>query len=82
MKDLEEEAEEDNTDGESPDKLHAMRDRRAAYAQANQESYRSDNYGSSSSDFNQRFGNVHMNETALEYFQNANLAGKTSEQMI
>ena len=23
-----------------------------------------------------------MNETAIEYFQNANLAGKTSEQMI
>ena len=34
------------------------------------------------SDISSRFGSAHMNETAMEYFQNANLAGKTSEQMI
>ena len=49
----------------------------------------SHNYGHSDSqrfmiregneDFSERFGSVHMNETAMEYFQNANLAGKTSE---
>jgi len=33
-------------------------------------------------DISERFGSVHMNETALEYFQSANLAGKTAEQMI
>lgn len=34
-------------------------------------------------DISERFGSVHMNETALEYFQSAtNLAGKTPEQMI
>ena len=66
MKDLEEEADEDNTDGDSPDKQFGTRDRRAAYAQAQQSSDR--DYGSNSSNFNERFGNVHMNETALEYF--------------
>lgn len=30
----------------------------------------------------ERFGSVHMNDTALQYFQNANLAGKSSDQMI
>ena len=80
MKDLEEDADGDNTDGESPDKQLDSRDRREAYAQAQQSS---DAYNSSNSnEFSQRFGNAHMNETALEYFQNANLAGKTSEQMI
>ena len=35
-----------------------------------------------SAEFSERFGSVHMNETAMEYFQSASLAGKTSEQMI
>lgn len=63
--------------GISPDKQVEMQDRRS---QRNNESHRQMIEGSS--EFSERFGNVHMNETALEYFQGASMAGKTSEQMI
>ena len=33
-------------------------------------------------EFRERFGSVHMNETALEYFQSTNVAGKSADQMI
>ena len=33
-------------------------------------------------EFRERFGSVHMNDTALEYFQSGNMAGKSADQMI
>ena len=56
MKDLEqEEGDGENTDGESPDKQIGLRDRRAAYAQAQQSSDRY--YNEDSNEFRERFGN-------------------------
>ena len=67
------------TDEDSPDKLIEMQgNSSSSQGQSHRRLMEQDRYQDGQA-FSERFGNVHMNETALEYFQNANLAGKSSE---
>ena len=77
MKDLEDTDPEEDL---SPDKQIEMQDRRYARANDQSDSHRFNMMDEA--DISERYGSTHMNERAMEYFKNANLAGKTPEQIV